>query len=118
MRLSGVTLGVDIETTGINGKLQFDGGLTLAGATINPGGGNQMIFDGGSQNETSFVQTSGELIINGTAAGNADVEIRGGTLSGSGSLRLNGALNQLLAETGGTISPSNSIDTLQVDGDV
>jgi len=212
MRLAGVTLAANLETTGTNGKLQFDGGLTLAGATINPGGGNQVIFDGGSQtfggtgeldvsaaatianrsntggvvtfgpdvmirvssdavidgkhlgaaggflnqgtilvegasasaslfdlqnvggtiqvdatgtlglnnsqNETSFVQTSGELILNGTATGIADVEIRGGTLSGSGSLRLNGTLDQLLAETGGTISPGNSIDTLLVDGDV
>jgi len=60
---------------------------------------------------TNYVQTAGNTVVNGilSASNGAIIDIRGGTLSGNGTI--NGAVVM-----GGTLSPGNSPGTLTING--
>ncbi len=92
--------------------------LENQGGTIRVDAGN--ILDlGNSPGETVFVQSGGEFVLDGKLDAANDIEIRGGTFSGSGFVQfVTGTFRHLLAESGGAIAPGGSIDTLLVDGDV
>jgi hypothetical protein len=57
----------------------------------------------------SFVQTSGQTIVNGTLNSVPAVQIKGGTLSGSGTINANVIM-------GGRLSPGNSPGILTING--
>jgi hypothetical protein len=66
------------------------------------------VFNGPNSGGT-FLQTSGQTIVNGTLNSTATIQIQGGTLSGSGTINGNVVM-------GGKISPGNSPGILTING--
>ncbi len=70
---------------------------------------------------TNFIQTGGQVTINGimtTAASNSSVQLQGGRFGGSGTVDFNGNGSHALNNTGGTLAVGNSPGILTImDGD-
>ncbi|MGR4893565.1 autotransporter domain-containing protein [Sphingopyxis sp. LARHCG72] len=83
----------------------YGGGLTLRGeGTLTLGGNNSYLGD------TNVI--GGTLLVNGTQHNSDAFVFDGATIGG------NGTLKSLVVDSGGTVSPGNSIDTLKVAGDL
>lgn len=98
---NGVTTGAgNFNNAGI---LQVDAGktVTLSGTLVSSG--TSLITGGLTVGRTSV--TGGRFTVNNTLTSN--VAVSGGTLGGSGSI-----VGALAAESGGTLAPGNSIDSL------
>src|ERR1700683_610980 len=102
---------------GPSALLDNDGGTIRNSGTINNGGtitneGILNITTGGMLNNlagSTYVQTSGRTIVNGTLNSVPAVQIQGGKLSGSGTINGNVVM-------GGTIAPGNSPGILTING--
>jgi fibronectin-binding autotransporter adhesin len=99
-----------------NGSLAIGGTLNLTGqpdggTLVNEGsllighGGALKLTNGGG----SFIQTSGQTVVDGTLNSVPAVQIKGGTLSGSGIINANVIM-------GGKLSPGNSPGILTING--
>jgi len=96
---------VTIDLAGLTSVVANVGTVTNMGTiTIGSGTSLNLTNSGGS-----FVQTSGQTVVNGTLNSVPAVQIQGGTLSGSGTINANVIM-------GGTISPGNSPGILTING--
>ncbi len=93
------------------------GGIDLFG----PWGRNEGLVEIGSTSQLSslggnYIQTGGETIVNGdlTASGFSDVDIQGGTLSGTGTI----TADVTMVQSNAVLSPGNSPGILTIDGDL
>lgn len=101
---------VTFDTNGFNGT--YAGAFSAAGfSPISKTGGGVLTLTGNTvDTDPELFVSAGTVLVNGTFAGNADVQA-GGTLGGSGTVG-NVTIN------GGTLAPGNSIGTLNVAGNV
>jgi hypothetical protein len=90
-----------------------DGILTLTGSATSTNTAQINIAEGGELAITNsaggFLQTSGQTVVNGTLNSVPAVQIKGGTLSGSGTINGNVIM-------GGRLSPGNSPGILTING--
>ena len=90
-----------------------DGILTLTGSATSTNTAQINIAEGGELAITNsaggFLQTSGQTVVNGTLNSVPTVQIKGGTLSGSGIINANVIM-------GGKLSPGNSPGILTING--
>lgn len=93
-----------------SGTVKASGGtLNVSGSLTNTETGTFDILNGSSATATSYTQTAGKTIVNGTFT--SPVTINGGILQGSGLIIGNVAVG------GGTVGPGNSPGILSVNGD-
>lgn len=102
---SGVTQTLDVSAVADENALS--GGTNTAGLT--KAGLGTLVLTGNNAFGGGLTASAGRLTVNGLLTNNALVQA-GGTLGGSGTV-----VN--LTNTGGTVAPGNSIDTLDVTGD-
>jgi len=102
---AGVTQTLDVSAVADDSALA--GGTNTAGLT--KAGAGTLILTGNNAFGGGLTASAGRLNVNGLLTNNALVQA-GGTLGGSGTV-----VN--LTNTGGTVAPGNSIDTLDVTGD-
>src|SRR5262249_37923597 len=99
----------------LSGQLTGSGGIEF----INGGGSNPSIVNATNNNintGSTYVGSLVELRVNGTNSGQGNYTIdSGGTLGGSGTIGL-AATRSITVNSGGAISPGNSIGTLSVTG--
>ncbi len=106
-----------ILTTGTSGNSTFSG--TLTGGTLNKAGSGILFLTGGASSISAATVSAGRLAVN-TGVGTPLV-ITGSLTVGSGaSLGGTGAITcpNITIQSGGTLSPGNSIGTLHVTGAV
>lgn len=89
----------------LSGNLNFVSGNTLA--LTKSGGGTWTVSNTGHTYTGATSVTAGKLIVNGNISTSVSTNVSGtGTLGGSG------AVGNLVAQSGGTVAPGNSIESL------
>jgi outer membrane autotransporter protein len=96
---------------GTNLSREVSGAIEGVGGSLTKTGSGTLILSGTSSLSGSTVVEAGGLIVTGSLA-HSPVTVSGGRLGGTGTV------GGIVAESGATVAPGNSIGTLKVDGNV